>query len=262
VTPASPPWFLVEPGTVRHGETVRLDPTEAQHLVRVVRRGPGDHVRVADGEGAVATAVVKECRRGTVDLEILHVTREERSTCPSLTLGLAVLHGQAMDWAVQKAVELGVECLSPVVMERSQVSLARARERASHWCRVARQALKQCRRAWSMEVTEPSLLGSALDVWAPRAGVVAHPQGAGVHELPRTCDDILLVGPEGGLSAEELAELDRRGWWRLSLGRFTLRADTAAVVGATLMLQARRGTSNAEVVAQREGGRPEGNVER
>jgi len=239
VTQTAPPWVLVDPGVLREGETVRLDPVEARHLATVIRREVGDPVLVADGNGVVAPGVVRSCRRGKVDIELLEVTRAPRPTGPCLTLGLAVLHGQAMDWAVQKAVEMGVESVTPWVAERSQLSGSRARTRVAHWRRVARQALKQCRRAYSMELPEPVSLAEALDEWTPRVGVVAHRQGAAVHELPRACGDILLVGPEGGLSLDEERRLDECGWWRLRLGQLILRSETAAVVGAALMIHAR-----------------------
>jgi len=239
VTQTAPPWVLVESGTARAGGTVRLDPAEARHLVTVLRREAGDSVLVADGDGVVATGVVRACRRGKVDIELLDANRASRPTGLCLTLGLAVLRGDAMDRAVQKAVEIGVGSVLPLITERSQLSVARARARVPHWRRVARQALKQCRRAWSMDLCEPLSLAQALDAWAPRVGIVAHRQGVAMHELPPNRYDILLVGPEGGFSSEEQRSLDECGWCRLRLGRFTLRADTAAVVGAALMIQAR-----------------------
>jgi 16S rRNA (uracil1498-N3)-methyltransferase len=136
-----------------------------------------------------------------------------------------------MDWAVQKCVELGVHRFLPVVAERSQVRLRAAEGRLHHWRRLSRQALKQCRRAHAMAVEPPTSVAAL----APAGGVLADPGGLRAADLPAECR-LLLIGPEGGLSPTEEELLAASRWARLRLGPHTLRAETAAVVGAALLL--------------------------
>jgi 16S rRNA (uracil1498-N3)-methyltransferase len=233
VTGRGAPWLLVEAGKLAGETSVRLDPEESGHLVRSLRRRAGDRVTLTDGAGTVAEGVVRDHAAGAavVDLEAVRVVPEPVEE--GVTLALAVLHGQAMDWAVQKAVELGARRLVPVLTERSQLGSRAVRGRNPHWHRVARAALKQCHRAWAMEIRDPLALAELARL---EGGVLAHPEGDLVGELPAGRGNLLLVGPEGGLSAGEQGLLEAAGWWRLRLGPHTLRAETAAVVGVALLI--------------------------
>ena len=150
-------------------------------------------------------------------------------------MALAALHTQAMDWAVQKAVEVGVVELIPVVTERSQLSLHVAGSRLARWRKIARQALKQCRRDWGMRVEEPVLLHDLSFRVTNKDRLVADPYGTAVGLLEPPARPLLLIGPEGGLTTEERDSLAEAGWHGVSLGPYTLRAETAVVVGATVL---------------------------
>jgi len=227
------PWLLVEPGKLGGQTMVLLDPEESGHLVRSLRRRAGDQVTLTDGAGTVAEGVVRDHSAGAVLVDLAAVLAVPEPAGAGLTLALAVLHGQAMDWAVQKAVEVGARRLVPVLTERSQVGSRAARGRTPHWRRVARAALKQCHRAWAMEVSDPLALAELARL---EGGVLADPEGGPLDELPAGRGSVLLVGPEGGLSTGEQELLEATGWWRLRLGPHTLRAETAAVVGVALLL--------------------------
>jgi RsmE family RNA methyltransferase len=109
---------------------------------------------LADGQGSCAEAELIRCVRSDAVAVIGDIVMTvEPLRGPTAALG--ILHSKAMDWAVQKAVEIGVETFIPVLCERSQGSLSHAEGRLEHWRRVALQALKQCRRAWAMRVESP-----------------------------------------------------------------------------------------------------------
>lgn len=229
------PWLLTSPGTLRSGARVELEPGEARHLTRVLRRSPGQGVVLTDGAGVVAQARLDEAGRGRVVAEVVAV--DAAPPLPAaLTLAVGVLHTQAMDVAVQKAVEVGVARLIPVLCERSQLALGAVRRRRAHWQRVADQALKQCRRAWALGIEEPMELAAVLAQTPPGCGIVADPGGRPLAELPAAEAPVLLVGPEGGFAPPEDELLRRGGWSRLVLGPYVLRAETAAVVGAALLV--------------------------
>ena len=148
------------------------------------------------------------------------------------------LRGAAMDVVAQKAVELGVERLFPVWCARSQISMKRAATRIDHWLRISRQALKQCRRAWSMELMQPLTLVDLLGLAEADHGVVADAGGGTLDQLPPSRERILLIGPEGGFSPEEEGLINDSGWSKLRLGNHVLRAETAAIAGAAILSEA------------------------
>jgi 16S rRNA (uracil1498-N3)-methyltransferase len=230
------PWLLVEPGELEDGRVVALDRGESRHAAGALRLEEGAAVVLADGCGRLAEGTLRAVsgRRTEVAVGALRVASPPAGE--GVTLALGVLAGQAMDWAVQKAVEVGVQTLVPVRSERSQLGLRAIRGRLEHWRRVARQALKQCRRPWAMEIREAIALTGLVAERGTSGGVVAARDGVAAQMLGRPVPPMLLVGPEGGFSVAEDRLLDPTSWRRLRLGRHVLRAETAAVVGSAIMV--------------------------
>jgi RsmE family RNA methyltransferase len=119
-----------------------------------------------------------------------------------------------MDWAVQKCVETGVSVLMPLLVERSQLGARAAAGRVEHWRRAARQALKQCRRPWQMEVASPQGIEQLLSGMNGVAGLVADAAGRPLGEHRGPLPEVLVVGPEGGL-----APARNNCWPRRAAGR-------------------------------------------
>jgi len=170
-----------------------------------------------------------------VNAEIASVHVAAAMPGDGVTLALAVLEPRAMDWAVQKAVEVGIRRLQPILTDRTQSGRRAASGRSDHWHRIAFQALKQCRRPWAMEVFKLQTLTHLVE-GNEAAGVVADQDGVAIGGLPRSCGRVLVVGPEGGFSAAEGELFNSNGWFRLRLGANILRSETAAVVGGAMMV--------------------------
>lgn len=230
--------FFVDPSAVGRG-TVVLTGDEAHHAARVLRVRPGEPISVADGTGRVIDAVVTKVG-ATVDAEI-RATRDAERPGPALCLYQGVAKGDRMDVVVQKAVEIGVSRIVPVLTERSVVrwddqKRLRARER---WGEIARAAAKQCRSPWLTEVdvaaediASVSLveeLRIALDAAAPE-------RLRDVLPVVAPASVALVVGPEGGLAPAELDHLARHGVRVAGLGERVLRTETAGPVAAALVL--------------------------
>jgi 16S rRNA (uracil1498-N3)-methyltransferase len=228
--------MLVAPGALGEHDTVVLDEIESRHASSVLRLRPGDSLVLADGCGQLAAGAVLAIRRGRLEVEIRSIERQPPPPGQGVAIALSVLHGRTMDWAVQKSVELGVQTFIPVVADRSQLSVGTATGRLEHWRRVARQALKQCRRPWGMELSAPVVLPDLVVRRQDRGGLVADRTGVSPKGLPSSPDDLLLVGPEGGLTDAEQGMLDRAGWLRVRLGPHVLRAETAVVIGASMLM--------------------------
>lgn len=219
---------------------LELPPDRSRYVARVLRARAGAPVVVADGQGGELPGTVEEIRgnRVTVRLKSRH-----DSNCESplaVTLALAITKGERMDVAVQKAVELGVARIVPLFTERCVVRLDadRAGKRRQHWQEVARSAAEQSGRDRAPPVGSPMPVSEWLTARIDGAppGLVLDPNAAtalnevsatGMHALD------LLIGPEGGLTSEEVGEAVTAGFTAVRLGPRVLRAETAAVATLT-----------------------------
>jgi 16S rRNA (uracil1498-N3)-methyltransferase len=231
-------WVLVEAGSLATGARIVLDRLESRHLAATLRLRPGDQVTLCDGCGGTAEAVLEVVDARRCEVEVVALAQPPGDRPPRVAVGLGVLHSQAMDWAVQKCVETGVAVLIPLLVERSQLSARAAEGRREHWHRVATQSLKQCRRPWQMELARPQGLERLLSDMDGAAGLVADPAGRPLGEHRGPLPEVLVVGPEGGLAPREQQLLAAAGWPSVRLGRWVLRAETAAVVGAAMLIAA------------------------
>lgn len=217
---------------------IALEGDEARHLARVLRMEPGETVELFDGIATAAQrARIVRLGRDRVELEPTGevVPGPEPSRC--LTLATALPKGERLDWLVEKAVEIGVAHLQPIVTERSVVDprptkLQRLR-------RAVIEASKQCGRNRLMSLAEPVPLATVL-VSAPDAQrLIAHP-GVGQRSAGSTASSetpvVLVIGPEGGLTEAEVAQAEAQGWQPIALGATILRIETAALVGSALIL--------------------------
>jgi 16S rRNA (uracil1498-N3)-methyltransferase len=231
------PWLLAPNESLEVGKSLRLGPAEARHVAGSLRRRSGDEVMLADGAGTVATAVIQILGKGRVDAEVLAVRSHAAPEGSGITLALAVIDRQAMDWAVQKAVEVGVRRLVPVISERTQIGIRDHSKRVDHLRRIAMQALKQCRRPWAMAVEDAVPLQTLVERESDSGGVVvADRNGSTAEDLPGRAGRVLVVGPEGGFTAAERELFEQLGWAKLRLGEHVLRAETAAIVGSAMLV--------------------------
>lgn len=220
---------------------VKLGRDDAHHVTDVLRAAVGDRVVVLDGLGGEAAGQIEAIQADGVEVRILDRSfREDNQVL--LTLIQAVPKAQKMDWIIQKAVEIGVWSILPVMTDRGVVKLEeeRADKRTGRWQRIAVEAAKQCRTAWVPTVAPVQELAEVLTAkptWdALLIGSLeerAVPLRSCLGELkarrPRSV--ALLIGPEGDFSPRE-AELARQaGALPVSYGTRVLRVETAALYG-------------------------------
>lgn len=215
------------------GGRVILPEGAARHAVRVLRLQPGAVLTLFNGEGGEAEAVLESVGQAPVArLTALHAVSRESGL--AVTLVQAIAAGDKMDWILQKAVELGVSAVLPVESARAVVRLSggRAERRAEHWRQVAISACEQCGRNTVPRVAAVRPLHHALaDLPAATLRLTLSPRGE--HRLgdlpPPPGGVVLLVGPEGGLDAAELAAADAVGFSAVRLGPRILRTETAGL---------------------------------
>jgi 16S rRNA (uracil1498-N3)-methyltransferase len=227
------PLFLVPPGSLAPGTaSLRLDGPEGRHAADVHRLAPGEPVLVGDGAGRVATCTVTDVHRGALDLQV-HDVREELEPELRLVLVQALAKGDRDLMAVEAATELDVDEVVPWQADRSIVRWKGERAEKAHrrWQQAALAATKQSRRA-RIPVVAPLVDRAALArrVEGSRLALVLHEDAeeslTGV-ELPPRGELLLVVGPEGGISPDELAALTAAGARTVRLGRTVLRTSTA-----------------------------------
>lgn len=225
------------------GGDVVLPEGPARHVARVLRLGEGAPLTLFDGAGREAWAVIIEASRKRVVARIESVAPGTGESPLAVHLGQAISKGDRMDYAIQKAVELGVAAITPLYTEHGDVRLRGEREtkKLAHWQAVAASACEQCGRATLPPVHSPAGLADWLALRDEALRLVLHPGATGALEqraVPATA--ALLIGPEGGLSAAEVEASLAGGFVPLSLGPRILRTETAPVVALSL-LQSRFG---------------------
>jgi 16S rRNA (uracil1498-N3)-methyltransferase len=232
-----------------HARQVSLAGDEAKHLREVLRLKPGDGVRVFDGAGNEHHAVVLKAMRDLAVLELGDKTPPAAEESPiQLTLALALLKGDKFDLVVQKATELGVKELVPVMTKFADVRLhdpSDAAKRVTRWHRIALEAAKQSGRATLPQIHSPIAFAELIE----RDGddglrvMFAERTGRSIIDLPEALSSSsvsILVGSEGGWSPEEIEAAREHGWKIVTLGGRILRAETAAIT-VTALIQHRFG---------------------
>jgi 16S rRNA (uracil1498-N3)-methyltransferase len=217
-----------------------LPEAAARHVGQVLRMRPGELITLFNGAGGEYDAVIESVERRAVQVRVENFREAERESALALTLAQCVSKGERMDYTIQKAVELGVATIVLLLSARSVVKLdgERWEKKLEHWRGVAISACEQSGRTALPQITPLQ----KLDAWLAAAGtgprLVLAPGGRrGLKELPPAPAATLLVGPEGGLSDEEIALALHRGFTAIGLGPRVLRTETAGVA-ALAALQA------------------------
>jgi 16S rRNA (uracil1498-N3)-methyltransferase len=217
---------------------IDLPPGPARH-VQVRRAQPGDPLLLFDGQGGEWTAQVLEMGRQQVSVQVGRHDPVSREAPVAVTLAMGMPANDRMDWLVEKATELGVHTLQPLVTERSVLRLAgeRADRKQAHWQGIAIAAAEQSGRTRVPRVAPVQALAAWLSSLVPAGAApcsdmavrwVLSPLAASkAAARPPSGPVLALSGPEGGLSPDELALAQAHGFLPLQLGPRVLRADTA-----------------------------------
>lgn len=214
-----------------------LDPKQSHHARDVLRLGVGTEVELFDEDGTVARGTIHRLESGNV---VVQVDRVELAPARpfSWVVASAVPKGQRADWMIEKLSELGTAGFVPLVTQRAVV-LPEGKGKAGRWERIAAESAKQSRRRDVMRIEDLTPLAAAArlgDVtWVLSTAPGAVPISQAVAQLPPVGQLMLLVGPEGGWTDEELESLTKEGVVAVSLGPTLLRIETAAVAAAAVI---------------------------
>jgi len=229
---------------LRSGTIVELPKETASHLAKVLRARSGDQLILFSGDGCEYVGAIEDVRGSRVTAAVGNAVNVDRESPFAVTLVQCVPRGDRMDFIVQKATELGVTRIVPVLSQRSVVRLdaSQAESKAAHWRAVIVNACEQCGRNRLPAIDTPvpllNYLGSSPSasarlVLAPDLESAATPS-----DLHASVE--IAIGPEGGFADDELAAFRIAGFVRVKLGPRILRTETAAIAALT-WLQTRFG---------------------
>ena len=228
--------------------TATITAAQAEHLARVLRARPGMEADVVAGGRvfhAEIAAVSLEGERSEVRFNLIAEAQAEPAL--PVTLVLSIYKFDSMEWAIEKATELGVAAIAPVIARRTDKHLAHAAEkRAERWRRIAHEAAQQSRRSDVPLIETPAPLAERVKTASAAHRIVLAEQERGTtlrslidEAIEASGDEIpalqIAIGPEGGWAPEEESLFDANGWRAATLGPRILRAETAAIAALAVI---------------------------
>jgi len=216
-----------------------LPDAQAHYIARVLRHAVGDAVQLFDGSGQEFLGELIEVGKKAVRVELRETFAGLPESPLHIHLGQGLSRGERMDWAIQKATELGARVISPIVSERCEVRLKdeRADKRMAHWRQVAISACEQCGRSVVPLIQAPLSLADWLAQTDAQLKLVLHPVAEPLLSHARPDSLAFLIGPEGGLTDSEVEQAKAAGFHAARLGPRVLRTETAPVVALSIAQQ-------------------------
>ncbi|PDO86311.1 16S rRNA (uracil(1498)-N(3))-methyltransferase [Kosakonia pseudosacchari] len=227
------------PELIQSGHEIALSDDAANHVGRVLRMGPGQAIQLFDGSNQVFEAEIVRADKKSVVVKILGSEVDDRESPLHIHLGQVMSRGEKMEFTIQKSIELGVSLITPLFSERCGVKLdaERLNKKLQQWQKIAIAACEQCGRNRVPEI-RPAM---DLEAWCAEeeAGLKLnlHPRASqSINTLPLPVERVrLLIGPEGGLSADEIAMTARYQFTDILLGPRVLRTETTALTAITAL---------------------------
>lgn len=223
-----------------------LDPGDANKICRVLRLRPGAEISIWDGSGREYRARITRIAGQSVYVQTAGQRENDQESPLPLVLVQGIPKGDKMELIIQKATELGVREVCPVLTERTvaQVPAERRRSRLQRWQVIAKEAARQCGRQRIPDISEITSLNDLWNRLSPDSCklICWEEEGSGLKDFLRSRKSppgapvYLFVGPEGGFSQAEVARGSERGAVAVSLGKRILRTETAGLVGLSLIL--------------------------
>ena len=234
------------PDNLKISATVKLSDNAAAHATRVLRLEVSDEIVLFNGDGNDYTCAITSIKKSEVLAIVKSVVKITNESPLNITLLQGISSGDRMDYTIQKAVELGITAIVPIITTRSVVKLSneRAEKRLAHWQGIVHAACEQSGRAFVPQVAQPSTFSQWLasstingEGKTPPTRILLNPIGAQrLTELEKPSSNIeLLIGAEGGLSQSEIDTALSQGFQSVVLGARILRTETAALTAIAAM---------------------------
>ncbi|QCR35081.1 16S rRNA (uracil(1498)-N(3))-methyltransferase [Nissabacter sp. SGAir0207] len=230
---------IYHPEPLASGSSIMLSDEAANHVGRVLRMSAGQHLHLFDGSNQVFPAEIAQVDKKSVRVTLGDGVVEDVESPLDLHLGQVISRGEKMEFTIQKSIELGVSTITPLFSERCGVKLdgERLAKKIQQWQKIAIAACEQCGRNRIPLIRE----AMPLDVWCKEEDgslkLNLHPRASqSINTLPLPVEKVrLLIGPEGGLSADEIAMTATVGFTDILLGPRVLRTETTALTAITAL---------------------------
>jgi 16S rRNA (uracil1498-N3)-methyltransferase len=232
---------IYQPVPLHSDALLFLDEQASHHLLRVLRVKPEESLILFNGQGGEYEAVVTELQKKKVQVKIGRFLPQNKESFLSIDLAQGIVRGEKMDFILQKAVELGVKRIIPLLTERSKIKLDEHSKikRLEHWKAVVVSACEQCGRNYLPEILPPLSLKQWLQEKTADLCFVLSPHlpNDSALSVKKQASIALLIGPEGGLSEKEMALSQQAGFLALNLGPRILRTETASIAAIAILQQ-------------------------
>lgn len=227
-----------EPQPLSVDASVSLGDSTTQHVSRALRMRAGEQIQLFNGDGQEYLAELTDVAKRSVTAKVLSATQPARISPLTISIGQSISRGERMDYAVQKATELGMATMTPLFSERCEVRLNNERQdkRRQHWQQVAISACEQSLRCDVPEIASPQSLQEWINTVEADLKLVLHhhtEQPLGDFDTPQSV--ALLVGPEGGLSETEVEQALAAGFKPVAFGPRVFRTETAPVAALSIL---------------------------
>lgn len=218
------------PGIDAPSSTYYLDEEESKHCVKVLRLQAGDIVQLIDGKGNFYTATIKDAHPKRTQLQILTVEADPNKRNHYLHIAVAPTKNiERIEWFLEKATEIGIDEISLIICQRSE----RKEVRTDRLDKIITSAIKQSLKAWHPKLNEPVALNKFLSVPFDGQRFIAHCEPGDKTDLRYMIKPLgrylILVGPEGDFSPQEIRDAIKNGFKAITLGNSRLRTETAAL---------------------------------
>lgn len=230
---------IFQPYTINQNSLITLDDNAFNHLIRVLRMKTGESITLFDGSNQITPAVIHEVNKKTVIVKTENSVLDNRESPLNIHLGQVISRGDKMEFTIQKSVELGVNTITPLLSERCGVKLDQERleKKVQQWQKIVISACEQCGRNIIPSINPVMKLETWCANLTDSLKLNLHPKAEqGINQLANDNKNIsLLIGPEGGLSNEEISMTHQYQFTDILLGPRVLRTETAALTAITAL---------------------------
>ncbi|WGL99011.1 16S rRNA (uracil(1498)-N(3))-methyltransferase [Arsenophonus sp. aPb] len=230
---------IYHPEPLESGTIIRLSDNATNHISRVLRMSVGQNIELFDGSNSIFVGKILEANKKSVKVQLGLATIANRESPLDLHLGQVISRGEKMEFTIQKSVELGVNIITPLLSERCNVKLdpVRLSKKQQQWQSIAISACEQCGRN-KIPLIRPVM---PVEAWCMEKDdalkINLHPKAqSSINTLPASVNKIrLLIGPEGGLSPDEIIMTTNYQFTNILLGPRILRTETTALTAITAL---------------------------
>ncbi len=224
--------------TLVTGDLIQLEEAASHHLSKVLRMQAGRELILFNGAGGEFAATINEVSKKYVSVLIAEHTADNRESSLQLELAIGISRGERFEWVLQKATELGVTKITPLITERTEVKTGGDRQEKlqDRWQHILISACEQCQRNLLPELSAPMQISDWLNTVNADLRFVLHHRDSKTLPAEQKPQSVsLLIGPEGGLSENEIALAQAKNFAALTLGPRVLRTETAPVAAISLV---------------------------